>query len=99
MTAIGVLVGPAGIDPVDAVFGNGNDVVIAGGSPNRRAKIASIRIMGDMVPTAAAGDRYGLEAEMIGFWKVAGVEHPLHPGPHNDAAIPMAPNDVALIEL
>jgi len=57
----------AGVAPTDAIFGNSDDVLVAGGSANIIAAIAKIAVHGVVSGTAGnSSDRFAFEAEAIG---------------------------------
>jgi hypothetical protein len=61
--------------------------------------IASVTIGGHVAGTAAAGDHFGIVAEVVGAVTVGGKRVPLRPGPHNDDVPLGSTGDFSLREL
>ena len=76
----------AGAAAGDAFFGNGGDVLIAGGNPAKVATIASIAIAGQVLGTVGGADSFGFVAEKIVSFSVGGTVFPLTAGRSNDLA-------------
>lgn len=76
----------AGIFSEDAVFGNGDDVIIGevGQVPGIVASIAGITIKGTVVGTFGGNDGFAFTAEEIKAVSIAGKKVQLETGPSND---------------
>ncbi len=71
----------AGFDSVDGFIGDGDDVIIAGGT---RSKIASIVIGGAILGRVGATDTFGFVAHEIGSFRYNGLAVVLQKGAGND---------------
>jgi hypothetical protein len=78
----------AGTVPTNPFFGDADDVRMAGQGvkdrPGVRSAIGSLVIGGQATGTDAAGDHFGIVAELVGLVKVGGVTQPTTAGPGND---------------
>jgi hypothetical protein len=78
----------AGVKSTSADFGNTSDTMIvrpaAATSDGILATIASIVVGGQIEGTAATGDMFGIEAQLIGSIKVGTLNLPMTKGPGND---------------
>ena len=92
----------AGVNSVDAVFGNVDDVIIAevGQVPGIIASIASITIKGSVLGTFGGTDLFAFTAEEIKVVSIGGVKVKLESGASNDNLVaPGETQDVRIREL
>ena len=87
-TATNIIAGAQNSSPVNANFGDNNDVPIPSNSTiNALSAIASITINGTVSGTDSttnAADHFGIVAQQIGALTVHGTQIHLTPGPSND---------------
>jgi hypothetical protein len=91
----------AGVTDGGDGFGNGNDVVIAGGSGSTVSRIGGVAIKGLVygTPTAAGVDHFGFVAQQVGSFKCLGFTATLAAGTDAPIELALTTGDVTIREV